>query len=36
MGETGERVTEGFKYTSDNNGWFLSVDELAALDKQHS
>ncbi|CAN7481084.1 UDP-N-acetylglucosamine 4,6-dehydratase (inverting) [Paraburkholderia sp. SIMBA_054] len=35
MGETGSRVTEGFKYTSDNNGWFLTVDELAALDKQH-
>jgi UDP-N-acetylglucosamine 4,6-dehydratase len=35
MGETGKRVPEGFKYTSDNNGWFLSVDELAALDKQH-
>lgn len=35
MGETGKRVTEGFKYTSDNNGWFLTVDELAALDKQH-
>lgn len=35
MGEKGSRVTEGFKYTSDNNGWFLTVDELAALDKQH-
>ncbi|BFG75053.1 UDP-N-acetylglucosamine 4,6-dehydratase (inverting) [Paraburkholderia terrae] len=35
MGEKGNRVTEGFKYTSDNNGWFLTVDELAALDKQH-
>jgi UDP-N-acetylglucosamine 4,6-dehydratase len=34
LGEKGVRVAEGFKYTSDNNGHFLSVDELQALDRQ--
>jgi len=34
MGEMGVPVDEGFKYTSDNNNWFLSLDELKALDRQ--
>jgi UDP-N-acetylglucosamine 4,6-dehydratase len=33
-GEVGKRAEEGFKYTSDNNGHFLTIDELRALDKQ--
>jgi UDP-N-acetylglucosamine 4,6-dehydratase len=36
MGETGTRVPEGFKYTSDNNNWFLNVGELRTLDRQYS
>jgi UDP-N-acetylglucosamine 4,6-dehydratase/5-epimerase len=34
LGEIGTRAAEDFEYTSDNNGHFLSVDELLALDKQ--
>lgn len=30
-GETGKPVEEGFKYASDNNNWFLNVDEIRAL-----
>ena len=36
MGEVGVPAIEGFKYTSDNNSWFLNVDELRALDRQSS
>ena len=36
LGEVGQPVPEGFKYTSDNNNWFLTVDELVALDRQVS
>ena len=31
LGETGVPVVEGFKYSSDNNPWFLSVDEIRQL-----
>jgi UDP-N-acetylglucosamine 4,6-dehydratase/5-epimerase len=34
LGETGKPVEEGFKYTSDNNGHFLNIDELRSLDRQ--
>lgn len=27
----GQHLTEGFSYTSDNNGWWLSKEELSAL-----
>ncbi len=33
LGETGKLVDEGFKYSSDNNSHFLTVDELRELDK---
>jgi len=33
LAESGEYVAEGFKYSSDNNPHFLTVDELKALDK---
>ena len=33
-GEVGKPAQEGFKYTSDNNGHFLTLDELRALDKR--
>lgn len=33
--EQGRLVEEGFKYTSDNNPWFLSIPELQELDKLH-
>lgn len=33
LGETGQYVEEGFKYSSDNNPHFLTVDELRDLDK---
>ncbi|AXE34598.1 UDP-N-acetylglucosamine 4,6-dehydratase (inverting) [Chromobacterium phragmitis] len=32
--EEGALVAEGFKYTSDNNPWFLTVEELQELDRQ--
>lgn len=34
LAEHGHPVAEGFKYTSDNNSWFLTVDELRDLDRQ--
>ncbi|EEA03767.1 polysaccharide biosynthesis protein CapD [Burkholderia sp. H160] len=34
LGERGVPAEEGFTYTSDNNGHFLSVSELRALDKR--
>ena len=34
LGETGKPVDEGFKYSSDNNPWFLTLDELRQLDSQ--
>jgi len=34
LGEVGSRADEGFTYTSDNNGRFLTIDELRTLDKQ--
>ncbi|HET8704905.1 MAG TPA: UDP-N-acetylglucosamine 4,6-dehydratase (inverting) [Pseudomonadales bacterium] len=33
LGESGRYVEEGFKYSSDNNPHFLTVDELRDLDK---
>lgn len=32
-GEVGQKVVEGFKYTSDINGHFLTVDELRELNR---
>lgn len=34
MGEEGQPVEQGFKYTSDSNPRFLSVEELRELDRQ--
>ncbi|HJU50425.1 MAG TPA: UDP-N-acetylglucosamine 4,6-dehydratase (inverting) [Pseudogulbenkiania sp.] len=34
LGEIGQPVEEGFKYTSDNNSWFLGIPELQELDRQ--
>lgn len=34
LGETGAPVTEGFKYSSDNNPWFLTVEEMRQLVQQ--
>lgn len=34
LGEIGKPVDEGFKYSSDNNPWFLSIEELQLLDSQ--
>lgn len=34
LGEIGQPAEEGFKYTSDNNDWFLDIPELQELDRQ--
>lgn len=34
LGEVGQAVEQGFKYTSDSNPCFLSIDELQELDRQ--
>jgi len=36
LGEVGVAMIEGEKYTSDNNLWFLSIDELIELDKKYN
>jgi UDP-N-acetylglucosamine 4,6-dehydratase len=36
LGEVGAPVAEGFKYTSDNNDWFLTIDELRAMNQSLS
>jgi UDP-N-acetylglucosamine 4,6-dehydratase len=36
LGEVGRPVEEGFKYTSDNNTWFLNIEELRSRDRRLS
>ncbi|WP_348945385.1 UDP-N-acetylglucosamine 4,6-dehydratase (inverting) [Chitinibacter sp. FCG-7] len=36
LGEIGVAMTEGAKYTSDNNKWYLSIDELIDMDQKYN